>query len=265
MKKILAVLLAVALVATLSLSAVMTASADGDPTIVISSRSATRGSEVDVTISLINNPGIGSMRLSIAFPSDLTLVSVGTHTDDGNYTAHTPSEPVETPEWVKYDITEKGGYGMQPRNEDDNSKPPVSPVTLNWVSPLSNVNDAEMTFATLRFKVAENAEFGDKDIAVTYQSNYVYKNAPGEDPDTQEITFQTVAGKVTVTDVLKGDVDGDGVVTSDDAILVLNYSLLPDLYEVNQDADFDGDGVVTSDDAILLLNHSLLPDLYPLN
>ena len=65
--------------------------------------------------------------------------------------------------------------------------------------------------------------------------------------------------------VIRGDVNGDDFVTSDDAIQVLYFTLLPDLYTVNQDADFNGDGMVTSDDAIHLLYFTLLPDLYPLN
>lgn len=65
--------------------------------------------------------------------------------------------------------------------------------------------------------------------------------------------------------VIPGDINGDGAVTSDDAIYLLYHTLLPDMYPVNQAVDFNGDGDVTSDDAIYLLYYTLLPDMYPLN
>ena len=63
---------------------------------------------------------------------------------------------------------------------------------------------------------------------------------------------------------LKGDINGDDSVDSDDAIYLLYYTLLPDDYPINQSGDFNGDGEVNSDDAIYLLYHTLLPDSYPL-
>ncbi len=67
------------------------------------------------------------------------------------------------------------------------------------------------------------------------------------------------------TDMIRGDVDGDKKVTSDDAIRVLYHSLFPDDYEINQKTDFDGDGKETSDDAIYLLYYTLFPEQYPLH
>ena len=61
-----------------------------------------------------------------------------------------------------------------------------------------------------------------------------------------------------------GDVNGDSVVNSDDAILLLRYTLLPETYPINQPADFDQSGAVDSNDAIYLLRHTLLPSTYPL-
>lgn len=65
----------------------------------------------------------------------------------------------------------------------------------------------------------------------------------------------------------RGDLDGDGIVSSDDAIHLLYHTLFGDgLYPVSQDADFDGSGNVDSDDAIYLLYHTLFGGgLYPLN
>lgn len=77
----------------------------------------------------------------------------------------------------------------------------------------------------------------------------------------------TVADADVVKDVkiyLLGDMNGDGLVDSDDAIYLLYYTLLPEYYPINQGGDFNGDGEVNSDDAIYLLYHTLLPDYYPI-
>ena len=63
-----------------------------------------------------------------------------------------------------------------------------------------------------------------------------------------------------------GDTDGDGKVTSKDAINLLYYTLFPANYTVNQVCDFNGDGVVNSSDAVYLLYFTLFGgEQYPLN
>lgn len=61
-----------------------------------------------------------------------------------------------------------------------------------------------------------------------------------------------------------GDVDGSGLVDSNDAIYLLRYTLDSAKYPINQDGDMNGDGSVNSDDAIYLLRFTLSPDRYPL-
>ena len=66
-------------------------------------------------------------------------------------------------------------------------------------------------------------------------------------------------------EILVGDLDGNGYVTSDDAVYLLYHTLYREEYPVNQDVDFDGNGHVTSDDAIYLLYYTMMPEKYPLN
>ena len=61
-----------------------------------------------------------------------------------------------------------------------------------------------------------------------------------------------------------GDLNGDESVTDADAVYLLYYTFLPDIYPVNQDCDFNGDGQVNDKDAVYLLYHTFLPDLYPI-
>ena len=122
-----------------------------------------------------------------------------------------------------------------------------------------NNTDCNGELFILTFKVKEDAEDGTYPISCSITAKR--KEATGEQP----YSIASVAGNINITSTLKGDTNGDDEVNSDDAIYLLYYTLLPDLYPINQDGDFDGNGEVNSDDAIYLLYYTLLPDLYPLH
>ena len=75
----------------------------------------------------------------------------------------------------------------------------------------------------------------------------------------------TASCAVTVKKALRGDMNGDGALTSDDAIRLLRHTMNPDRYPVDQSADMNGDGEINSNDAIRLLRHTMNPDRYPLS
>lgn len=79
-----------------------------------------------------------------------------------------------------------------------------------------------------------------------------------------DVEIDNYSGKVWVS--VYGDVSGDNVVDSDDAIYFLKHVADEENYdyELNQPGDFNGDGYVDSDDAIYLLYHTLLPERFPL-
>ena len=76
--------------------------------------------------------------------------------------------------------------------------------------------------------------------------------------------FCAAAGPNSAAADVLGDFDGDGDVTSDDAVYLLRHTLFPQSYGVSGFADLDRDGDVTSDDAVYLLRHTLFPQSYPL-
>lgn len=139
---------------------------------------------------------------------------------------------------------------------------------------LSNWNSANQTAAIafaenkdvngcifeLTFKVKDGTEDGDYSIGCKITAKT--KTTSGAE---DAVAIPAQKGTVSVISVIRGDVNDDNEVTSDDAIQVLYYTLLPDIYTVNQEVDFNGDGMITSDDAVYLLYFTLLPDLYPLH
>lgn len=61
-----------------------------------------------------------------------------------------------------------------------------------------------------------------------------------------------------------GDVNGNMIVDSDDAVYLLYSTLYEEDYPRYQNCDFNGSGVVDSDDATYLLYYTLFPKSYPL-
>ena len=63
-----------------------------------------------------------------------------------------------------------------------------------------------------------------------------------------------------------GDINEDENIDMNDAILLLQYSMFPDIYSIEYlpSVDFTDDKNIDMNDAILLLQHSMFPDLYPL-
>jgi len=106
-------------------------------------------------------------------------------------------------------------------------------------------------------KVKEDASFGiaeiDQKAAVGIEEgNYIA--ATGTSVEIVEEKY------------IKGDVDGNDKVSSDDVVALLLYISMPDMFPlpVGVSADFTGDSVVTTDDAVKLLLHISMPDMFPL-
>lgn len=114
--------------------------AGGTATFEVQTVKAKVGKTVDVTISVKNNPGITSTKLTVAFGEGLSLTSVTYGTDiSGNF--------------------------IKPQKM-------TSPIILNWVNGLEDFS-GDYVFATLSFQVAENATAGLCPIKVTYDPDDV--------------------------------------------------------------------------------------------
>ena len=153
-------LTAILVIAMMLISSLTVGATEGKPTFVTNSVTASAGEEVEITIGLKNNPGIASIKLSVVFPEELILNK------------------------VTYNNAELGGMSQKPKDL-------TSPLTLNWFNG-SEDSFGDCVFATLLFKVDDNAKPGTYDIMISYEQNNVYNIAE------EFVEFDVENGKVEV-------------------------------------------------------------------
>ena len=192
-----------------------------EPQIVVSSAKAFPGKTVEVTVSILNNPGIIAAMLEISYSDKLTLISA---TDSGLLNDH-----MFDPELT------------------------LNPYKLSWSDGDASKNNTENgVIATLEFLVADDCEPCELPVRIFCDSD----NTCNVDLDS--VNFRTVDGSVTVANYIPGDVDGDGKVTTKDSILVRRYLLGGWNVTINEDAaDVDKDGKITVKDSILIRRYLL--------
>ena len=136
---------------------------------------------------------------------------------------------------------------------DWDSEKNMATVTFN------SVTDSNCAVLTLTFAVNEDA----KQKMEISANTVVVKTRDSEGVEV-DVSFEIEAGEIELLRYITGDVNGDKIVNTDDAIYLLRYTMLPNDYSINQSADMNGDGVGDSDDAIYLLRHILMPEKYPI-
>ena len=77
------------------------------------------------------------------------------------------------------------------------------------------------------------------------------------------VQFPTQLSQTKAANIV-GDLDGNGLITKDDAIYLLMYTFFPEDYPIDQSVDFNGDKNVTKDDAIYILMYTFFPEDYPI-
>ena len=154
--------------------------------LTVSSVTAEPGSEVAVTVSVSDNPGLASLKFDVAYDSYLTLTKVEFNGDFGALV--TAPEPFRNPE----------------------------PLTM--ISPLSDVS-ANGVFATLTFKVSEKIPAGHKaEVNLSYVADDIY------DGDYNNVPVTVVNGAVNIAGgAIKGDVTGDGKINLADMYHIKSF------------------------------------------
>ena len=184
----------------------------------ISSVSGMPGSEVQVTVSLDNNPGISSLRAKVSF--DKEIVSLKS---------------------IEYN-TAFGGQAQQPENFN-------SPVTLQWIDFVKSCN-LEDVFATLTFEIKSDApENAVSEIDFSYDPDDIY------DFSETNIPVEVNTGSITVVSCKPGDINGDNQTNNKDATRLFQYLAGYDV-EVNEPAlDVNGDTKINNKDATRLFQY----------
>ena len=86
----------------------------------------------------------------------------------------------------------------------------------------------------------------------------------GKLSDGNWICMDYVQITLTVPGQTSADIDSNGTINKDDAILLLRHVVFPEDYPVSVNGDINQDGIVNKDDAIYLLRHVVFPEDYPL-
>jgi len=214
---------------------------------------AKAGDEIEVAISLANNTGLLDLQFALVF-------------DDTK---------------LKYLSSRQVSAPTSPGDEDEDPfelhmldfSPPIASTVTNSgnFSFTLDLQYADQGFNRLgngdlvyvKFKVLDEAEDGFTDISIVPDSaNKIHGEAALPTP----LEINVTNGGVEISSQLLGDVNLDGSVDLEDAILVLQHSLFPDDYpiEYRGGVDFTKNGSVDLDDAILLLQYSLFPEDYPI-
>lgn len=191
------------------------------PYILVDSKTAFAGEAVTINISLQDNPGITSMRVNVAYDSNLlTLTSITYNTAWGGYCI------------LPDDISALNGL-----------------VVLYWTNGFTDHSESDV-FATLTFTVVADVSAGDKTmIGVTYDAEDIYNT------NEENITFVCKNGEISFADYVRGDINGDGVLNSKDTTRLMRYLAGWDV-QVNPDTlDVNGDGVVNTKDVTRLMRY----------
>ena len=166
------------------------------------------------------------------------------------------------PENDKYNIVHNVGienaygmYGMIAIKGNNTAINTVDDSAIYYINQVVADSEGNISFINVAPKGVAPSD-------AAFEECTVFIGGPGL--DTAETIGYLRKGS-TVTFLL-GDIDGNGSVDIDDAILLLQYSIFPDFYpiEYTGNVDFDKSGEIDIDDAILLLQYSIYPDFYPI-
>ena len=206
----------VSITANQTLYAHWTSSQTNKAQITVGSVSGLAGTEIQVPVSISNNPGVAGVALTVTYDtSKLTLDSVdaGTVFAGGNFTA-------------------VPGTGL-----------------VMWYNTTNTKTNGVMF--TLNFTIKEDAEEGLASISVDFRDG---QNANFTDENSDIVAAQFASGGVDVQVGVKGDLTGDGLIAMGDVVKLARavagiVTLTPQQERLG---DVTGDGLVAMGDVVKL-------------
>ncbi len=203
------------------------------PQLVVDSTSALIGNTFKVSVNLKNNPGVWAVAFEL--PID-TNVFEFVSADTGNSIFK---------QFGTCGFDDSEGVNAYKFNGSNNSF-------------LSNMT-SDGTVVVLTLKVKDGVSEGEYKLALTLLKRSII------DCDGAKVSFASVDGTVDVREGLLGDVDGDGLITNADVLMIYKYIYNAKLYPLDEAAgDVDGDGSVTNADVLMIYKYIYNPVLYPI-
>lgn len=187
--------------------------------VAISSLTAYPGDTIQIPVSIRSNPGISAIKLTITYDPAL----------------------LEYQEAV-FDQAFLDATGAQTCINAETS----GTIILDWVLAQTEYSE-NGDFAVLSFKVKAVAEAADAALTITYDPEDIFNK------EHENQTFQIENGTVRIKKLRPGDINGDGKVDINDALLLLRYVCELDQDKVQGNPDVTGDGKVNNKDVVTLL------------
>lgn len=187
--------------------------------IAISSLTAYPGDTIQISVSIRSNPGISAMKLTITYDPELLEYQD-----------------------AAFDQAFLDATGAQTCINAETS----GTIILDWVLAQTEYSE-NGDFAVLSFKVKAVAEAADAALTITYDPEDIFNK------EHENQTFQIENGTVRIKKLRPGDINGDGSVNINDALLLLRYVCELDQDKVQGNPDVTGDGKVNNKDVVTLL------------
>lgn len=180
------------------------------------------GDTIKVPISVRNNPGISSIKLTVTY--DPAVLGYKGCTFNEALTSIAGSQTVV--------------------NDTQSGR-----VVLSWVVANAAYTDAKGDIAVLDFEVKSVAENTSSPVSISYEPESTFDN------NLVDQKFLIKNGTVQVNTIRPGDINGDRTVDINDALLLLNYVCDLRKDEVKGNPDVNGDGAVNNKDVVILLRY----------
>lgn len=187
--------------------------------VAISSLTAYPGDTIQIPVSIRSNPGISAMKLTITYDPELLEYQD-----------------------AAFDQAFLDAAGAQTCINAETS----GTIILDWVLAQTEYSE-NGDFAVLTFKVKAVTEDADAALTITYDPEDIFNK------EHENQTFQIENGTVRIKKLRPGDINGDGSVNINDALLLLRYVCELDQDKVQGNPDVTGDGKVNNKDVVTLL------------
>ena len=189
--------------------------------IEVGSCNAYPGDTITIPVSLKNNDGIASIMFTVSYDANCLKYQGASFTEALTGLSNTVAVNDET----------------------------TGKVTMSWVKGASGEYTGSETIANLKFEVIAVSENTSAQVSLTYDKENVFNES------LKNQNFLVKNGTVQIGQYRPGDINGDGTVDVNDALLLLNYVCDLRKDEVKGNPDVNGDGKVNNKDVVILLRY----------